>query len=261
MGAQRLRDRLRLAARPLRSPVRALPARARVPARRRGLHGGVGGVRRRHQRADARGLPHRSSGRRGPAHPDVARARPRHRVARASAWRRARVDRDRRPGGRAGAGGRRAARRGELAVGVLRQRPHRPARARGRLAPAPSRRRSPRPLARTGSEPCWSPPASAALSLGLVKGEDWGWGSAATVGVLAFAALALALFVGALPARPQSARRPQAVPRPNLLRRLDRDAALLGRLRGDAAVHRALGPGRSGAGRHSRPGWPSLRAR
>ena len=36
----------------------------------------------------------------------------------------------------------------------------------------------------------------AALSLGLVKGEDWGWGSAATVGVLAFAALALALFVG-----------------------------------------------------------------
>jgi len=36
----------------------------------------------------------------------------------------------------------------------------------------------------------------AALSLGLVKGEDWGWSSAATVGVLAFAALALALFVG-----------------------------------------------------------------
>lgn len=36
----------------------------------------------------------------------------------------------------------------------------------------------------------------AALSLGLVKGEDWGWGSAATVGVLAFAALALVLFVG-----------------------------------------------------------------
>lgn len=34
-----------------------------------------------------------------------------------------------------------------------------------------------------------------ALTLGLVEGGDWGWGSASTVGVLALAAVGLALFV------------------------------------------------------------------
>jgi MFS family permease len=50
------------------------------------------------------------------------------------------------------------------------------------------------------------------LSLGIVKGQDWGWGSAAVVGSLAAAALALAAFVA------RSARHPAPVIELGLLR-------------------------------------------
>src|SRR3954451_23319591 len=42
----------------------------------------------------------------------------------------------------------------------------------------------------------------AALTLGLVKGESWGWGSPATIAALAVAVLALGLFVAACLRRP-----------------------------------------------------------
>ena len=42
---------------------------------------------------------------------------------------------------------------------------------------------------------CWPPQASAALTFGLVKGSDWGWGSSAIAGTLAASAALIALFV------------------------------------------------------------------
>ena len=154
-----------------------------------------------------------------------------------------------------------AARRGELAVGVPRQRPHRPARARGRLASSASRRRSPRALPGRARRPAGHRRRRARSRSGWSRARTGAGARPRPSACSRFAALALALFVGHCLRARNPLVDPSAVPRPDLLRRLDRDAALLGRLRGDAAVHRALGPGRSGAGRRSRPGWPSLRAR
>ena len=84
LGAQRLRDRLRRAARAVRPPRRAAPARVRLPARRRRVH--------RSPRPPAApptsltmlvALPGRAGGGRGAAHADLPQPRARHHRARA----------------------------------------------------------------------------------------------------------------------------------------------------------------------------------
>ena len=136
----------------------------------------------------------------------------------------------------------------QLALGVPRQRPDRPRRARRRLAAAArASPATPSPHPGRGSAPLLVTAGVGALTLGLVKGEDWGWGSRRD---------------GARARRRRASRwrcssrhclrhrNPLVDPalfrvrafsgaRPSML-------ALLGRLRGDAALHRALGPGRLG---------------
>ena len=101
-----------------------------------------------------------------------------------------------------------------------------------------------------------------ALTLGLVKGNDWGWGSAPTVVALAVRRRGAGPVRAALRARPQSADRRRAVPHSSV------HAApavvahrVLDRVRRDAAVDRALVTSTSGDGRRCRPAWASLRAR
>ena len=56
----------------------------------------------------------------------------------------------------------------------------------------------------------------ALLSLGLVEGNDWGWGSARVIAALAVAAMLLAGFVARTAAPPQPAVRSEAVPDPRV---------------------------------------------
>ena len=83
----------------------------------------------------------------------------------------------------------------ELALGVLRQRPDRPGRGRRsagcgcRTCPA-IRSRRPDALGAT-----LITAGVALLSLGLVEGNDWGWGSARVIGALVAAVLLLGAFV------------------------------------------------------------------
>ena len=94
------------------------------------------------------------------------------------------VDGDRRPGRGARTGRRRPARRRQLALGVPGQRPDRHRGGRRRLAPAA--RPSPgHPDPARCDRRRADHAGVAALTLGLVKGNDWGWGAAATVAVLA----------------------------------------------------------------------------
>ena len=139
MGAQWLRDRLRVAARAVRAVGRATQPRARVPRRRAGLHPRLGRVRAGDERRGARRVPRRPGGGRRPAHARVPEPRPRHRARRAPPLVRPRVDRGRRPGRGARSRGRRPARRRRLAVGLPRERSDRPGRAVGRVAAAAAR--------------------------------------------------------------------------------------------------------------------------
>ena len=94
----------------------------------------------------------------------------------------------------------------------------------------------------------------AALTLGLVKGNDWGWGSAATVAVLAVAVVALALFALRIARAANPLDRRPRCSGPRLLRRLAGVADLLDRVRRDAALDRALVPGGVGmVGAQHRP--------
>ncbi len=98
----------------------------------------------------------------------------------------------------------------------------------------------------------------AGLTLALVRGEDWGWGSTATLATLGISVVLLSVFVGPLPARPQPARRARALPCRRLRGLLDRHDAVLGLVRRDAPVARAVDAGRLGlvgAG-----DWPGRRA-
>ena len=100
----------------------------------------------------------------------------------------------RRDRGGARAGHRRRAGGRELALGVPRQRADRPARA-VRRAGGGCRRVPGHPV--PAPDPLGAVLITGgigALSLGLVKGGAWGWGSAATIGVLALSAVALAGF-------------------------------------------------------------------
>ena len=76
MGPERLRDRVRGAARPVRPDRRALPPRARLPARRRAVRRRVRGVRRREQPADVGRVPRRAGRGSGAADADLARTDP-----------------------------------------------------------------------------------------------------------------------------------------------------------------------------------------
>ena len=164
--------------------------------------------------AGARRVPHPSGGRRGAADADVAEPRPRHHGRRAAAP--ARCAR-----GRRSAGWPRRSDRSSAACSS-------PASWRwvffvnvpiGLAALVVGWRRLPR----VAGHPVPHPDALgavlvtvgvAALTLGLVKGEDWGWGSAATVGALACRRARARALRRPLPARSQPARRPGAVPGP-----------------------------------------------
>ncbi len=159
LGAQRLRDRVRGAARAVRPPRREPPPRARLPARRARVHARLGRVRRREQSRDARRLPGAAGRGRGAAHPRLAVARARHHGARAPPRRGARVDGRRRPRRRARPGRRRPARGAQLALGVPRQRARRRARADRRLAAAARGCRGTPSVGPTRSPRRWSPPA------------------------------------------------------------------------------------------------------
>ena len=63
------------------------------------------------------------------------------------------------------------------------------------MAPTSPTSPATRASAPTPSASCWPPQASAALTFGLVKGSDWGWGSASIVGTLAAAVVLIGLFV------------------------------------------------------------------
>ena len=217
LGPQRLRDRLRLAAGPLRPPGRPPPPRARLPARRGRLHARLGRLRGGDERDDAGRLPPRAGGRRRAADADVAepgardRSRPSAATARCG------------PGPRSaalaaalGPGGRRPAGGGELALGVPGQRPDRPGGAGRRLATAARTCRAiavPRPDAlgaaagdRRGRRADARPRQGQRLGLGL---------DAATIGALAgVGGRCWRLFVVALPAPAQPAGRAGAVPGP-----------------------------------------------
>ena len=189
LGPQRLRDRLRRAARALRPAGRPVRPQGRLPARARRVHPGQRRLRGQRLARVARRLPGAAGRRRGRCSP-----RP--------AW--AAADRD--PAGRPGArgahlGGVRRARRGGrarrrrragrrvLALGVPDQRAGRPRRAdlggpRSCRPPATTQRTAgARPARRRAS----SRSRIGALALGLVKGPDWGWTSAAVLGAFAVA--------------------------------------------------------------------------
>ena len=178
MGAQRLRDRLRGAARAVGPAGRPAPAELRLPAGRGRLHGGVGGVRRGHQRGHAGRLPAGAGGRGGPADAHVAQPGPGDLPAGAAA------------AGPSGPGPRRAAwppRSGRSSAACS----SRPAgagcswstsrsgrRAGGGLAPAARTSPATRCPGRTRWAPFWSPPVSARSRSGSSKAATWGWGSA-----------------------------------------------------------------------------------
>ncbi len=154
LGAERLRDRVRLAARAGGQARRPAPAQVRLPAGGGHLHGGLGRLRGRQQRGHADRLPAGAGGRGGAAHPHLAQ--PGARLVPAAAAQRGGpgLDRDRRCGGRLRAGDRRPAGRGQLALGVPGQRPDRDRGPRGRLAPAARRARPSRSApGRAGGRP------------------------------------------------------------------------------------------------------------
>ena len=148
MDTQRLRDHLRRAAGAVRPAGRPAQSEVRLPARRRHLHRRFGGVRCCGQRADADRLPARAGGWRGAAHAHLARSRAGQLPGGAPGWRRSSLDRGWCDGGRARPGDRRPAGRGELALGLPGQRPHRRGRAHHRMAQAAGRARAPRTSAR-----------------------------------------------------------------------------------------------------------------
>ena len=155
LGAERLRDRVRLAARAGGQARRPAPAQVRLPAGGGHLHGGLGRLRGRQQRGHADRLPAGAGGRRGAAHPHLTQ--PGARLVPAAAAQRGGpgLDRHRRCGGRLRAGDRRPTGRGQLALGVPGQRPDRDRGPRGWLAPAarrarPSRSAPGRPGGRPG---------------------------------------------------------------------------------------------------------------
>ena len=179
VGAQRLRDRVRVAAGAVRPAGREPPARARVPARRRAVHRRLGRLRRRDQPDDAGRLPDRPGRRRGAADADLAEPG-------------ARDDRPRAPTHGASAPGPRSAasrpRSGRSSAACWSP----PAGAgcssstsrSGSLALVVGWRRLPRvaghpvPRARRARRGAGDR-RRRALTLGLVKGNDWGWGAAA----------------------------------------------------------------------------------
>ena len=105
-----------------------------------------------------------------------------------------------------------AARRGELALGLLRQPRDRPPRADPGAPPAPRGARGrTRPAARRVGVALLVA-GVALLSLGIVKGQDWGWGSAGVLGVARGRGRAAARFAA------RSARHPAPVIDPALFR-------------------------------------------
>ena len=86
----------------------------------------------------------------------------------------------------------------------------------------------------------------ASLTFGLVKGSDWGWGSAAIVGTLAASAALVALFVLHCLRSRTPLIHPSLFALPQLHRRVARRHLLLGLLRRDAPLDRAVGAGRLG---------------
>ena len=208
LDPQRLQHRLRRAARPggpARGPRR--PA-ADVLHRHLDLPRRLRAVRPRAVGRGARGGARRAGGRRRDPGPDLAGAAAPRVPARAARDGDRALGRHGRRGGRDRPGARRRARRrDELALGLLRQPRHRPAGADPRAAAAArGARRAPGPL----------PDALGVvllvlgvglLSLGIVKGQDWGWDSARVVGSLVASALALAGFVAPLGAPSGAGRR------------------------------------------------------
>ena len=86
----------------------------------------------------------------------------------------------------------------------------------------------------------------AALTFGLVKGSDWGWGSPAIAWTLAASAVAHRALRAPLPSEPHSAHPSVAVSLPELHRGVAGRHLLLRILRSDASLDRSLGAGRLG---------------
>ena len=82
-----------------------------------------------------------------------------------------------------------------------------------------------------------------ALTLGLTRAGDWGWGSVRTAGVLAVSVVLLACVRAALRQGPQPAHRARAVPGAQLPGRGRGDAAVLDGIRRDAALGGAVAAG------------------
>ena len=81
------------------------------------------------------------------------------------------------------------------------------------------------------------------LSLGLVKGGTWGWDDVRTVATLAVAAARARAVRGAHRLESQPADRPGAVQAPAVHGRIGRGDPVLGLVRGDVALARAVGAG------------------
>ena len=85
-----------------------------------------------------------------------------------------------------------------------------------------------------------------ALTFGLVKGSDWGWGSAAYRSLPVWRRTTHRIVRAALPYEPQPARAAVVVPFPPVQWSLARSHLFLGRLRLDAPVGGVMGPGAVG---------------
>ena len=221
VGAERLRDRVRVAAGALRPPGRPLPARARLPARRGDLHRGVGGLRRRRPACRCWS---RSAWSRRPARPCSPRPR--------WAW----SSPPTRPSAAHGAvrtwtaiGGLAAA-LGPVVGGLLVAASWRwvflvnvPIGLAALVVGwrrLPARARAPGAAARRAGRGAGHRRRRRAHASGWCKGSAWGWGSPGTVGALAAAVVLLALFAVHCARASNPLIEPGAVPGAHVLRRL-----------------------------------------
>ena len=182
---------------------------------------------------------------------DLARAAAGLVRTRASPWRRTGVDCCRRPGCRARAGGRRAARRRQLAAGVPGERSHRGRRLACRVAPAPSRSRARHraPGCPGGRPRYWR---HCRAHVWPRRGQPLGLDLGRHIGFAVRVSGARRVVRSALPEKPNPARAPIVVPLSPIHGGVASSHLLLGRVRSDAPVGGLMGPGPWG--------WSALRS-